>query len=71
MARERGRIRDELGTDRTRHDHVPPDSRVIADAETRLADRLHDLDPGWQLVPGSVRLPWDRTAEIDFRLQPH
>jgi hypothetical protein len=71
MARERGRIRAELGTDRTRHDHVPPDSRVIADAETRLADRLHDLDPGWQLVPGSVRLPWDRTAEIDFRLQPH
>jgi hypothetical protein len=49
----------------------------IAAAETwiepRLAAVLGDLAAfagSWRIVPGSVRLPWGRTFEVDFDLEP-
>jgi len=47
----------------------------LADAERRVADGLADRlaaapwRAGLRLVPGSVRLPWGRTFEVDFALE--
>ncbi len=50
---------------------------TLADVQSRIADRLQALIaelPGfagrWRMVPGSVRLPWARTFEVDFDLEP-
>ncbi|WP_158254034.1 DUF4127 family protein [Cryobacterium sp. Y50] len=73
MSIERDRVRTELGSPRTRHDHVAePDtgSLVLRNAETRLAAVL-TARPGLDRVriePSSLTLPWHRTFEIDLRL---
>lgn len=73
MSIERDRVRTELGSPRTRHDHVAePDTGnpVLRNAETRLAAVLA-ARPGLSPVriePGSLTLPWQRTFEIDLRL---
>ncbi|RKE23697.1 DUF4127 family protein [Streptomyces sp. TLI_171] len=70
MSGERARIRAVLGSDPTRHDHVPDGHPVLADIATGLARRRAEL-PGFDglaVDPGSVRLPWSRTFEVDFSL---
>ncbi|GLW57475.1 DUF4127 family protein [Kitasatospora phosalacinea] len=70
MSGERARVRAVLGSDPTRHDHVPADHPVLADIAAGLARRRAEL-PGFDglaVDPGSVRLPWSRTFEVDFTL---
>ncbi len=48
-------------------------AHLCAFIEGRLAEHLqalqtHGLGTGLQLVPGSTRLPWQRTFEVDFEL---
>jgi len=38
--------------------------------ERRLTAVADQLDSGFRIVPGSLRLPWKRTFEIDFDLEP-
>ncbi len=61
-----------------RRDPDPDDpaqqSALSAFIEGRLAARLSDLQArgiggGLRLAPGSTRLPWRRTFEVDFRLE--
>lgn len=70
MTRVRTEIRALLGSDPTRHDHVPDGDPVIAAAERRLRRCRAELPPfgGLDIEPGSVRLPWRRTFEADFTL---
>jgi hypothetical protein len=55
-------------------DHVTPANNleVLAFIEKGLEKRLVQL-PGfagkYRLIPGSVRLPWDRLFEVDFELE--
>jgi hypothetical protein len=47
-------------------------SAVKAGIENGLQDCLEQLPGfagGWRIAPGSVRLPWDRTFEVDFDLE--
>lgn len=37
--------------------------------EAHLAEVANQLDMGFRIVPGSLRLPWQRTFEIDFHLE--
>ncbi|MFE2910646.1 DUF4127 family protein [Kitasatospora indigofera] len=70
MSVERARMRAVLGSDPTRHDHVPAGHPVLADIAAALAARRADL-PGFAPLavdPASVRLPWSRTFEVDFAL---
>ena len=48
-------------------------ARLCAFIEARLAEhlqalQLHGVGAGLQIVPGSTRLPWRRTFEVDFEL---
>ncbi len=48
-------------------------ARLCAFVEERLAEHLqalqrHGIGTGLQIVPGSTRLPWRRTFEVDFEL---
>ncbi len=61
-----------------RRDPDPADpaqqAALCAFIETRLAARLSDLQTrgigeDLRLIPGSTRLPWRRTFEVDFRLE--
>ncbi|MDP9366402.1 MAG: DUF4127 family protein [Chloroflexota bacterium] len=70
----RPRVRDWLVVEMGRPE---PDEDGIAAAEAwiepRLAPTIEDLDAfagRWRIVPGSVRLPWGRTFEVDFDLEP-
>jgi hypothetical protein len=54
-----------------------PDEEGVAAAEAwiepRLAVTVENLGAfasRWRIVPGSVRLPWGRTFEVDFNLEP-
>lgn len=38
--------------------------------ETRLQEAMNPLGMGFRIVPHSLRLPWKRTFEIDFDLEP-
>lgn len=38
--------------------------------ENRLSAAIEPLQLGYRIVPGSLRLPWKRTFEIDFDLEP-
>ena len=38
--------------------------------EQRLSEAILPLDLGFRIVPGSLQLPWRRTFEIDFDLEP-
>ncbi|MFC7547882.1 DUF4127 family protein [Plantactinospora sp. GCM10030261] len=73
MSYARPLLRRELGTDPTRHDHVPADrtAPVTARVAELLDQRWRALRavPGIDLAAGSVRLPWNRTYEIDFSLE--
>lgn len=57
----------QIGTDR-----IPP-GRLEETAqwiETHLGRAATTLGTGFQIVPGSLRLPWKRLFEIDFDLEP-
>ncbi|SCE96998.1 DUF4127 family protein [Micromonospora mirobrigensis] len=73
MSYARPRLRAELGTDPTRHDHVADVDvpAVTARIEELLTARWRELAavPGLTLTAGSVTLPWQRTYEIDFALE--
>ncbi|MFG1829863.1 DUF4127 family protein [Micromonospora chersina] len=73
MSYARPRLRRELGTDPTRHDHVADADApaVTARIEELLAGRCRELAavPGLAVAAGSVTLPWQRTYEIDFSLE--
>ena len=69
----RAEIRDWL---RTEHGRAEPNAATLAATQARIAQRLDALIaqlPGfahrYRLVPGSVRLPWARTFEVDFDLE--
>lgn len=64
----RQRVRAELGEDPRAHNRLGEPRRVAARVEELLTRALTgpvDL-AGWRIVPGSVRLPWSRTFEIDL-----
>lgn len=73
MSYARPRLRQERGTDPTRHDHVPDtETHAVTDRiEQLLHVRWRQLDavPHFALKPGSVTLPWQRSYEIDFALE--
>ncbi|SBT42294.1 DUF4127 family protein [Micromonospora auratinigra] len=73
MSSARPRLRRELGTDPTRHDHIADADApaVTARIGELLAARWRELGavPGLAVAPGSVTLPWRRTYEIDFTLE--
>ncbi|MER5967604.1 DUF4127 family protein [Streptomyces sp. NPDC002057] len=72
MTHVRTELRRRLGSDPTRHDHVPDGHPLLADAEQLLRDH-RDLLPafgGLTVTPGTLRLPWQRTFEADFALSP-
>ncbi|MFI0938540.1 DUF4127 family protein [Streptomyces sp. NPDC021020] len=72
MSEVRGRTRAALGSDPTRHDHVPADHPALRAAAAELAalrDRLPAFG-GLTVDQASVRLPWHRTFEVDFSLVP-
>ena len=55
---------------------VAEQAHLCAFIESRLAEHLqvlqtHGVGTGLQLVPGSTRLPWQRTFEVDFELASH
>ncbi|MFB6550801.1 DUF4127 family protein [Streptomyces sp. NPDC056405] len=68
MTCARATARAELGSVPGRHDHVPDGHRVLALIEAELTAFQTGLGifPELRLEPGSVRLPWHRTFEIDF-----
>ena len=75
----RREARDEAERLWGRRDPDPDDpaqqSSLCAFIAARLAARLSDLQArgigdGLRLMPGSTRLPWRRTFEVDFRLLP-
>ncbi|MFJ5520895.1 DUF4127 family protein [Streptomyces griseoluteus] len=71
MTHVRTEARRVLGSVWGSHDHVPADHSVHGVIEQGLTDcarRLTGLDMA--LEPGSLRLPWQRTFEADFRLSP-
>ncbi|MGW6485738.1 DUF4127 family protein [Streptomyces sp. NPDC055056] len=71
MTRVRASARTSLGSVLGSHDHVPPDHAVLTEIGHGLAERAAELPQlGAAVVSGSVRLPWDRTFEADFRLIP-
>ncbi|TWJ21647.1 DUF4127 family protein [Micromonospora endolithica] len=73
MSYARPRLRRELGTDPTRHDHVTAADTpaVTARVAALLDERWAALRPvpGLRVAAGSVTLPWQRTYEIDFLLE--
>lgn len=70
MSRSRAEVRSRLGSDPTRHDHVPDGHPVLRTAADLLARRRAELPAftEYALDTASVRLPWQRTFEIDFAL---
>ncbi|WP_016907662.1 DUF4127 family protein [Streptomyces xiaopingdaonensis] len=59
-------------TEQDRHDELPADVREparswIAAELARSVERFPEF-AGWSLPADSVRLPWDRTFEVDFAL---
>lgn len=44
--------------------------RTAAWIEQRLSQAVTALDTGYRITAGSLRLPWNRTFEIDFDLEP-
>ncbi|MFB7652988.1 MULTISPECIES: DUF4127 family protein [unclassified Streptomyces] len=70
MSRVRAALRIRCGSDPARHDHVPDGDALIAFAEGLLRDCRAELPAfgGLDITPGSVRLPWQRTFEVDFAL---
>ncbi|WP_130178707.1 DUF4127 family protein [Cryobacterium sp. SO1] len=74
MTIERTRVRAELGSSHTQHDHISPattDNPVLKAAETRLG-MLLAARPGFEelrITPDSLSLPWQRSFEIDLRLE--
>lgn len=71
MSVERARLRSALGVDPSRHDSVDLDPDQRLDLGRRLDGHLATL-PGFadlQVDPESVRLPWQRTYEVDFRVK--
>ena len=72
MSQVRAEVRAELGSDPTRHDVVHLDDARRAAWEARLTSVLR-ATPGFddlRVQPGSLRLPWDRTFEIDLTVEP-
>src|SRR5690606_2770164 len=61
---------ERYGTSEIAPDHLPT---VRAEIEAGLRQRLAQLPylgDRWRIVPGSIRLPWDRFFEVDFDLEP-
>ncbi|MBO1332305.1 DUF4127 family protein [Streptomyces sp. VRA16 Mangrove soil] len=71
MTQVRRRARAALATVPGRHDHVPEGHPVLTEIAEGLAEHLAALPEfGLTVAPDSVRLPWHRTFEADFRLEP-
>ena len=71
MSHVRAEVRAELGSDPTRHDVVRLDDARRTVWEARITGVLR-ATPGFEDVrvrPGSLRLPWDRTFEIDLEVE--
>ena len=71
MSDVRAAARAELGSDPTRHDVVVLDDARRTTWEARLTDVLAGA-PGLtdlRVRPGTLRLPWDRTFEIDIEVE--
>ncbi|TDE39307.1 DUF4127 family protein [Nonomuraea mesophila] len=67
MTRVRAAARARLGSDPARHDHVPAGHPVIGEIATAL-DGLRL--PGFEgLRVNGVRLPWERTFEVEFDIE--
>jgi hypothetical protein len=69
MGRVRNQATDWLQAETGQHEPTSPQT-VEATArwiEQHLAQAA--LETGFQIVPGSLRLPWQRTFEIDFELE--
>jgi hypothetical protein len=80
MTKVRTDVRRAIGSDPTRHDHLPKGSEASKKAldliEKGLTQVLSDGLPGfqkdaWKLKPSSVFLNWDRTFECDFEIEPN
>lgn len=74
MSVERRRVRSELSSPAQTHDAVtPPDATnpVLAAAETRLNRGLRERTGmgAAHIVPGTLRLPWGRTFEMDAQME--
>lgn len=73
MSYARPRLRRELGTDPTRHDHIAEADvpAVTARIAQLLGERWRQLSavPGLAVASASVTMPWHRTYEIDFTLE--
>ncbi|MET7827003.1 DUF4127 family protein [Streptomyces sp. NPDC005386] len=67
MSLIRPEIRTALGSVPGRHDHVPDGHPLLDRLAEDLTRYAEDL-PGFKarIAPGSVRLPWQRTFEVDF-----
>ncbi|MFF3890391.1 DUF4127 family protein [Streptomyces sp. NPDC001914] len=71
MTRVRAQARTALGSILGSHDHVPTGHPVHTLIEHGLAACARELTSmGMEIEPNSLRLPWQRTFEADFDLQP-
>ncbi|WP_338692930.1 DUF4127 family protein [Streptomyces sp. Q6] len=71
MTRVRASARACLNSVLGRHDHVPDGHPVLDAIAEQLGEHLASLPEfGLAVDPASVRLPWRRTFEVDFRLTP-
>lgn len=72
MSIERARLRAEIGSIPGHHDHVDLDDARRDLLARRLTAHLHTCWPDADFVigPDTVRLPWQRTFEIDFIVHP-
>lgn len=69
MTQVRPWVRAQRGTDPLRHDHIDPDDPVVDAARRRLSELLR-AQPwlcDWEI--SRLRLPWDRTFEVDLHLK--
>ncbi|MGW2478011.1 DUF4127 family protein [Streptomyces sp. NPDC001665] len=71
MTQARAAARAVLGSRLGSHDQVPAGHPVLDEIGRRLGDCARQLpELGMAVVRGSVRLPWNRTFEVDFSLMP-
>ncbi len=60
-------LEKQIGQPEPTEDMIHPTANWI---ESQLQDEISQLSMGFRIVPRSLRLPWKRTFEIDFDLEP-
>lgn len=69
MTRVRPWIRAQRGSDPSAHDHIDADDPLIGSARRRLDDLLRRRPWLCDWEVSHLRLPWDRSFEVDVRLE--